>query len=148
MEYCNIPKECHLVSREQNHRDTDDKRLICLVTSDSRLRFNHSLTKQMSEEKCEQFDINIITEFTIRPKNERSLQLKSGMIDLENLIDFISYTFLYFQLRFFKGFDLNLFDDSFDMLNYNNLQTVVHLIFQEHVVISRRIFMINNHNLK
>ena len=129
MEYCNIPKECHLVSREQNHRDTDDKRLICSVTSDSLLRFNHSLTKQINSEKCEQFDINIITEFTIRPKNELSLQLKRGMIDLENLIDFISYTFLYFQLRFFKGFDLNLFDDSFDTLNYNNLQIVVHFDF-------------------
>lgn len=51
----------------------------------------------------------------IRPKYEGSIKLEKGMIDLSDIIELIimiNYTDFKVFVQHFKGFEMNLFDDS------------------------------------
>ena len=122
--YCNIPNECNAITQQINHMSSDLKIIKCLLTTGStRLRFNRSLEQKCGKE-CKYLNISDYNWIILRPKNEESIRLEKGMLDLKDLVEFLKIfntdKLFFLQFQFFKGFELNLFDDmdtNFDIEN-------------------------------
>ena len=104
---CNIPKECNIIGHSRRQLPTEEKEIKCLLTSGSQIRFNRSSYPNKS---C----ITNAKELIIRPKAEGMLKLSKRMLDLKDLNKFVKAFDASFQLvfQFFKGFGLNLYDES------------------------------------
>ena len=123
---CNTQKECVLLNDIVGHVNSNLTTFKCLLTDKSQLILTKAFEK-IDGKKCEKTDFNIIDKLSIRPKKEGSIIFKKGMIDLEDLIRFelmLNFTISDFEIQLFKGFELNLYDDSFEnndtelILNY------------------------------
>ena len=134
--YCNNQKECIVIKEKLGHLKSEYQTLKCLLTGRSRLKLNKSFEK-IGVKKCEKIDLNGIKKLVLRPKNEESIRLAKGMIDLEDLIDFermLHFTILVFEIQFFKGFELNLYDD---WIEKNDTELILNYLKQNGFVILR-----------
>ena len=114
--YCNIPNECKIVYFKKRHIDIRQENLKCLLENSHQLNLKKALKNQTNnnEESCKFFDLRKYF-LTIRPKNEMSIKLENKLMDFKDLNGFINmHSTNLIELQFFKGFDLNLFDDSID----------------------------------
>ena len=112
--YCNIPNECKIVYFKKRHIDIRQENLKCLLENSLNLKKALKNRTNNNEEGCEFFDLRRYF-VTIRPKNEMSIKLKNKMMDFKDLNGFINmHSINLIELQFFRGFDLNLFDDSID----------------------------------
>lgn len=108
--YCNIPNECEVIKIKDINYRNKNTHVKCLLNDGTRLRFNRS-----SESiDCKQFNTSDIESLIIRPKYELSVKLVKGTIDLKDIIEFTMSFRILIQIdfNFFKGFDLNLFDEE------------------------------------
>ena len=115
--HCNIPKECEIIRLKESI--TKSIYVKCLLTEGTRLRFN--ISSEIID--CKQFNMTNGDDnrIIIRPKYELSKILEKGMIDLSDIIEFskpVIQFYLKFEFHFFKGFDLNLFDEK--SVNFEN----------------------------
>ena len=131
--YCNHQKECIAVKEKVGHLTEDYQTLKCLLTDKSRLTLNNSFEK-IGGKNCEKINLNGIDKILLRPKDQGSIRLKKGMIDLEDLIGFermLNFTVLIFEIQHFKGFELNLYDhwhnnDTELILDYLKQNGIMH----------------------
>ena len=103
-----IPTECSVL--DKNHVPF----LKCLLTDGSRLRFIRT-SESGNGKNCSELKNGIF--LTIRPKYQESISLSKEMIDLNDLIVFLqksNFSYLFFELELFKGFEINFFNDSID----------------------------------
>ena len=115
--YCNNQKECIVLHDYLGHDDTGLVTLKCILTDKSRLRFNKSFEKIIGGEKCEKINLNGVNKLLLRPKNEGSIRVEKGMIDLVDFVWFehmFNLTILAFEIQPFKGFELNVSEISID----------------------------------
>ena len=107
--YCNIPKECQVISITKRQLPTDQKLIKCILNDDTRLRFNQSNEKRKI---CQQLNKNETQKLIIRPRVEKSFKLKKEMIDFKDLFNYIISFHKTMELMFelFSGFEANLFD--------------------------------------
>ena len=113
--HCNNQKECAVLKEKIGHKETGYTLLKCLLTDKSRLRFNKSFEKIIDGKNCDKVDLIDIDKILLRPKNQGSIRLERGMIDLEDLIGFermLNFNISAFEIQLFKGFELHLYDDS------------------------------------
>ena len=106
---CSIPTEC-----SELDKNSILPILKCLLTDGNRLRFIKT-SGSANGKNCSELKESI--ELFIRPKYQESISLCKEMIDLVDLIVFwqkSNFSFLTFELQFFKGFEINLFNYSID----------------------------------
>ena len=133
--HCNNQKECIVLKDKFGHKETGLKMIKCLLTDKSRLRFNKSFEKISGGKKCQKVDLNGINKLLLRPKNEGTIRFEKGMIDLEDFIGFermFNLTIFAFEIQLFKGFELNLYDDSIEnneILNYFKQRGIIYFTY-------------------
>ena len=116
--YCNIPKQCQVKDITKRQLPTDLKLYKCLLDDNSRLRFNKS--NEEKSENCQNLNKTKIQDLILRPNEGRCLKLKKGMIDVNDFIEHLKdFENLELLFEFFKGFEINLFDEINDNLNPN-----------------------------
>ena len=121
--YCDVPKECTVMEFTQRHVANEEKGLKCLLTSESRLRFNKSAINP-SQKECQTLKTDGHLQIYIRPKRQGSIRLKRETIDLKDLFSYFNASkSVLVAFQFFKGFQINLFndkDDSFSSEQHHN----------------------------
>ena len=132
---CNDQKECFVL--KYKYEPFSYMTLECLLTDKSKLRFNKSFEK-VDGKNCVKLNSNDSKVMTLRPKKEGSIILKKGMIDLEDLIGFkrvLDFAFSSLDMRLFKGFELNLYEDS---IVINNTEFIFNYLKQKIVIMFLR----------
>ena len=131
---CNLANECKLVNLKSRQIAIKNRFMKCSLKSSSQIRFTNQIENNMS---CKISNITQVSHLLIRPKSERSIKLEKGMIDLIDLNGFLNALntddlYIYFQihLQHFKGFDLNLFDETIDQIYNSKIKYVLGLYLE------------------